>query len=159
MAYQPYTNNPLATSPIASGLIRTSTYSLTANLVFGTSDKTHTNSTSSYTDAINYTGSGFITLLCHQSTTGTAPDYATMDLIIDGVTVVTSTSAALGGSAVAVAPIVGVEMPYYDGAAKSSFIAGCPVVFKTSLQVRHKLTSDGSGGASSIVRYQYVKTS
>jgi hypothetical protein len=123
-------DSPLLDVPISNGIVST-TYA--------------SNSTTSYTDAINYTGSGVLQLAACVVSGSVWNDQATMDIIIDGVTVLTVTTQMGTGS-------VGQGVGYYI----TSPVAFSSVPFKSSLRIRHKgLTAT----STSYVYYALVKTS
>lgn len=151
-------------APIASGLVLGASYqtvgSSGAATVFNTGSFANHNTTSTtYVDAVNVTGSGYLTGLFHVCPADTTLGTETLELIIDGVTVVTTA----GNNTTASTPdnvksIVGYCAPIYPGSTawKLGIFPGGPVIFKTSLQIRHK-TSDA--GVASVAYYSYVRTS
>jgi hypothetical protein len=106
-------------------------------------------SSTSFVDVVNYTGSGVIDGLAAFCSVADG----TLELIMDGVTV--DSSSTLNGLIVQVGGII----TGFDSGASNftgSLISCEELVFKSSLQIRHKVTN----GANTIATYyRYRKTS
>ena len=99
--------------------------------------------TTSWTDVINYTGAGVLEMLCakidqHATSAGA------FEVIIDGVTAYTG-SLVPTATSFAISTPIGTLLRYWDGTTISLVpVPGQGVPFRTSLQVRHRLTTSGS---------------
>lgn len=99
--------------------------------------------TTSWTDVINYTGAGVLEMLCAKIDAH-ATSAGAFEVIIDGVTAYTGTLVPTAAS-FAISTPIGALLRYWDGTTTSMVpIPGQGVPFRTSLQVRHRLTAAGS---------------
>lgn len=119
------------------------TAALAATQCYSYADTSGNNATTSYTDVINYTGSGVCDFLAHFG--GVGAD-SLVDVIVDGVTIL-----ALSGTTQSrMYGIIGSVTPQaigYATAGDSTTIScnpGTPIIFNTSFQVRHKLAGAGA---------------
>lgn len=120
--------------------MQTSIYTLlTPDSPFTSANATST----SWTDVINYTGAGVIEMLCAKIDAH-ATSAGAFEVIIDGVTVYTG-SLAPASVSFAISTPIGSLLRYWDGTTISLVpVPGQGVPFRTSLQVRHRLTTSGS---------------
>ena len=150
--------DPASIPPSARGIIKTITYLPSTSVLLNDSDVASGATTStSFVDALNYTGSGYVSMVVNKNAGG-AGTANTVEILIDGVSITTSVGPGAVG-ATWYGPLIGYWHPTYAGAAKSfNAPSSQVVVFATSLQIRHKLNS-ADGTAGSTVLYQYVKSS
>ncbi len=140
--------SPLLSAPIASGLMPTAPTILYItsyqDVYTKNSGLEHASTTStSYVNAVNYTGKGVLEFAGLQSETAAAT--ATMQITIDGVVVHLSTVAGTGGGAANVAAMVGVINKAECGISLSW------VPFKTSLKIEYKTSA---GTARAFTKYR-----
>lgn len=99
--------------------------------------------TTSWTDVINYTGAGVLEMLCAKIDAH-ATSAGAFEVIIDGVTAYTGSLVPTSNS-FAISTPIGTLLRYWDGTTISLVpVPGQGVPFRTSLQVRHRLTTSGS---------------
>lgn len=146
-------NSPVLKPPIAGGITANTAVNVgllsTAHSLF---DIQSTNSTTSYIDVVNYTGSGVVEFCAFQSYGGAAGQTSDLDIIIDGITVYSGTSATTGSADVNTRVPIG----SIDTYSIYTYASPGAVPFKTSLQIRHKRTGTTT---ASIVVCKYRKTS
>jgi hypothetical protein len=141
-------SGPIAQPPIASGIAAGTSFAYTGT-IYEIGYDSATNTTTSYTDAVNYSGSGVLQgLVCGQSAGG--PTTADCRVTIDGVTVFEGQVSNSDNNGKCLAGAV-----VQDNAPTYSLIACSHIPFKTSLRVEHKI---GTGGATVKTRYKYYKT-
>lgn len=135
---------PVLATPIAGGLSSgSSAWGEDLSLVICGLLSASTN-TSTYTDVVNYTGKGVLEF-CAQQNSYTGAVTHNLDILIDGAVVYSN---ALTGSAnYQTSCPVGIVGPSVAGLGA--------VPFKTSLQIRHKMSASVSGGKTF---YKFRKT-
>lgn len=146
-------SNPLLLPPKASGLTLTATASGVAvtnrTILAGTGGAQVSEvSSTTLTDAINYTGSGLLTFLCVGS--GVAAG-AKLTVIIDGTTVLTT--ASTGGNSMYA--VVGGIIRDSDDTTNPVGVTFEAIPFKTSLQIQHASATTGT----SYCVFKVTKTS
>lgn len=97
-------------------------------------------SNTSWVDVINYAGAGAVQLVAWDAYSNSAAT-STVEIIIDGVTVLTYTSAALSGGSHEMRCAIGDLRVYYDGTQHHSFAASAAIPFRASVQIRAKTSS------------------
>ena len=135
----------LATVPITNGVVEGSAFTPGAaldTLVSGLT--TASTSSTSFADAVNYTGPGVL-LFAAVKKTG---QNTTMEVILDGVTAI---SVVANGSSGDTAIAVGMLC----GPTATPILIPEPIAFRTSLQIRHKTAS---AVAPSVAIYRYRET-
>lgn len=103
-------------------------------------------SSSTYSDVVNYSGSGFVQMVhCIASATGTSD----LEIIIDGVTADSQTISANNGYT----PVGSMSVDEISAGQYVALHAVGMVPFNTSLQIRHK-----SAAGTNTTYYAYIKT-
>lgn len=97
-------------------------------------------SNTSWVDVVNYAGAGVVQLVAWDAYSNGGAS-ATVEIIIDGVTVLAYTSAALSGGAHEMRCAIGDLKIHYDGAQHNAFAASWAIPFRSSLQIRAKTSS------------------
>jgi len=135
----------LATVPITNGVVEGSAFTPDAaldTLVSGLT--TASTSSTSFADAVNYTGPGVLLFAAVKKTA----QNTTMEVILDGVTAI---SVVANGSSGDTAIAVGMLC----GPTATPILIPEPIAFRTSLQIRHKTAS---AVAPSVAIYRYRET-
>ena len=99
--------------------------------------------TTSWTDVINYTGAGVLEMLCAKIDAH-ATSAGAFEVIIDGVTVYTGSLAPTSNSFAISTPVGTLQRAWNGSTIDLIPVPGQGVPFRTSLQVRHRLTTSGS---------------
>ena len=135
----------LATVPITNGVVEGSAFMPDAaldTLVSGLT--TASTSSTSFADAVNYTGPGVLLFAAVKKTA----QNTTMEVILDGVTAI---SVVANGSSGDTAIAVGM----FCGPTATPILIPEPIAFRTSLQIQHKTAS---AVAPSVAIYRYRET-
>lgn len=145
-ASQKFGAGPLGAPPIASGLVGDGRSALAWSPTMWAGFDTSTNATTSYVDAVNYTGRGVLEFCICRGVGASAQ----LQIVIDGVTVYDSATITADQNACPVGA-VGVA---YTGSSFVTPAALSAVPFMNSLQIRHKTISVGS--STTIYKYRKV---
>lgn len=141
--------SPLLSPPIVSGVVPTAptaviiawyTHVYTKNSGLEHSGVTST----SYVNAVNYTGKGVLEFAAAQNET--AAGTTTMQITVDGVVIILATVAGVGGGSANVAAMVGVIN------SDSCVISLSAIPFKISLKIEVKVTGGSTG--RSFIKYR-----
>lgn len=155
-------SNPLLEAPKAGGLtavgvgtLSLSLSSLSSAQVYWGSlcDSFHSNSAATWSDAVNYTGSGVLEFVLWSSYSGSGT--CSIEIIIDGVTCLSYTSAYLSGTW-EMRCAVGAAQYYNDGTTFHSFACPGYIPFRTSLQIRTKAISGSTPSINTITKFRKV---
>ena len=139
-------NTILDTPPIASGLVGDGRCALAWSPTLWAGFDLSTNATTSYVDAVNYSGRGVLEFCTCRGVGATAQ----IQIIIDGVTVYDSGTITADQN---VCP-VGATGLAYTGTSYVTPAGLSAVPFTTSLQIRHKTISAGS--STTVYKYRKV---
>lgn len=148
--------------PVASGLINSPREFASAGgtiVEMGYSDliQSSTSASSSFVDAVNYSGAGVLQAVWLNRAQNATPDACTIEVIVDGATVLSYTTAAGSANFTYATCVVGGVQRYSDGT-NYYVLPGAmdDIPFTTSLQIKRK---NSSGNATHSVYYKYRKTS
>ena len=140
-------NNILNSPPITSGLVGSENPNIGSGFIYMSGLDSATNSTTTWADAVNYTGAGVVEFAAEQM--NGASGTAQIRITIDGLIVADQTTSAADKRVVAP---VGVA---YQSAANYTAICLSAVPFTSSLRIEHRLAT---GSGSAICIYKYRKT-